>query len=238
MDLRGYGASDKTPRGYDPTTLSADVSGVIRSMGSRSAILVGHGWGGFVAWASATQRPDCVGGLAAVAAPHPRVLTAARGWLPPRRSARHLLAMQLPWLPERQIARGSYVAKHLSAWAAPGGQFPTREESLRYRTALAQWPSPHCALEYHRWLFRSRFRADGLAFARAMRRQVAVPVLQIAGADDPAHPSNDDDASICYVNGPYEARSIAGAGHFPHEERPQEFNRVLLGWLSERAPAG
>ena len=46
MDLRGYGASDKPPRGYDLSTLAADVAGVIRSLGARDAVVVGHGWGG------------------------------------------------------------------------------------------------------------------------------------------------------------------------------------------------
>ena len=58
MDLRGYGGSDKTPRGYDPFTLSGDVAGVVRSLGSATATLVGHGWGGLLAWTtlSSTNR--------------------------------------------------------------------------------------------------------------------------------------------------------------------------------------
>ena len=46
MDLRGFGASDKPPRGYDPRTLAEDVSGVIRSLGDRDAVVVGQGLGG------------------------------------------------------------------------------------------------------------------------------------------------------------------------------------------------
>lgn len=56
MDLRGYGGSDKTPRGYDPTTLAGDVAGVIRTLGVRSAVLVGQGWGGYVGWAVASTQ--------------------------------------------------------------------------------------------------------------------------------------------------------------------------------------
>src|SRR5262245_64861874 len=43
MDLRGYGGSDKTPNGYDPRTLARDVSGVVKALGERSAVVVGHG---------------------------------------------------------------------------------------------------------------------------------------------------------------------------------------------------
>ncbi len=45
MDLRGFGGSDKTPRGYDPTTLARDVIGVIKALGEPNAAVVGHGWG-------------------------------------------------------------------------------------------------------------------------------------------------------------------------------------------------
>ena len=239
MDLRGYGASDKTPRGYDPLTLASDVTGVIRSIGSRSAVIVGQGWGGYVGWTAAAQRPDCVSALCAVGAPHPLALTNVRGrWLLPTRPVRHVLAMQIPWLPERRIARGSYVAQHLAAWAAAGSSFPSPDEAARYRAAFALWPSPHCALEYHRWLFRSRLRADGRAFARVLRRKVAVPVAHISGAEDPAEPTGSTLASARHVTGAFVHHSIAGAGHFPHEESPQEFNRVLLSWLSLGATTG
>ncbi len=239
MDLRGYGGSDKTPRGYDPGTLAADVAGVIRGLGSRAAVVVGHGWGGYVAWTVAAQHPDCVSALCASAAPHPRALTGTWGSrLTAPKAVRHLLAMQVPWLPERRIAKGRYVAQHLAAWSAPQSSFPSAAEAERYRAAFALWPSPHCALEYHRWLFRSRLRADGRAFARSMRRKIAVPVLHIGGAEDPAEPAGGMASSARYVVGPFTEELVAGAGHFPHEEKPDAFNRVLLDWLSQHAPSG
>ena len=148
--------------------------------------------------------------------------------------------MQVPWLPERRIARGSYVADHLAAWAAPDGEFPSEEEADRYRAAFALWPSPHCALEYHRWLFRSRFRADGRAFARVLRRQVGVPVMQRHRCRRPGGAGADRARRVgsLRVGRARPSRAIAGAGHFPHEERPDEFNRVLLDWLSEGAGTG
>ena len=50
IDLRGYGASDKPPRGYDLTTLSADVAGMIRALGEHDAMIAGQGWGGLLGW--------------------------------------------------------------------------------------------------------------------------------------------------------------------------------------------
>ena len=58
MDLRGYGGSDKPPRGYDLPTLAADVAGLIRALGERDAIVVGHDWGGLLAWTHGGARPE------------------------------------------------------------------------------------------------------------------------------------------------------------------------------------
>jgi pimeloyl-ACP methyl ester carboxylesterase len=238
MDLRGYGESDKPPRGYDPATLAADVAGVIRTLGRRDAVLVGHGWGGYVAWAVAALRPDCVRALCAVAAPHPLALLASAYRSSAATAISHLLAMQLPWLPERRIRRADYIERHLSSWAAPGSDFPTADVVQRYRAALAFWPSPHCALEYHRWFVRSRLRADGRAFKAALRPPVGAPVLQITGAADQAVPRSAVTKTAKTVSGSYQLSELAGAGHYPHEEVPGAFTRVLVEWLSQGAGAG
>jgi pimeloyl-ACP methyl ester carboxylesterase len=238
MDLRGYGGSDKTPRGYDPLTLAADVAGVVRTLGARSAVLVGQGWGGYVGWAVAAAHPECVRALCCVAAPHPTELLRSPLSLATRAPVAHLVAMQVPWIPERRIQRGDYIARHLARWAAPGSAFPAREVVQRYQAALADWPSPHCALEYHRWLFRSRLRADGRAFAKVMRRPIDVPVLQLVGADDPAVRRMAVTDSARHVTASHDIVTIDAAGHFPHEEAPAAFNEALLDWLSERAVSG
>ena len=63
IDLRGYGASDKPPRGYDGYTMAADVTGLIRALGERSAMIVGAGAGGMIAWAAAAFHPKMVSRL-------------------------------------------------------------------------------------------------------------------------------------------------------------------------------
>src|SRR6201985_3686343 len=70
-DLRGYGASDKPPRGYDAPTLAADVAGIVRSLGERDAVIVGHDWGGHLAWSVAALHPSVVRRIAVLSVPHP-----------------------------------------------------------------------------------------------------------------------------------------------------------------------
>src|SRR5207342_547297 len=132
MDLRGYGGSDKTPRGYDPANLSADIAGVIRSLGESDAVVVGHGWGGYVGWAAAALRADQVRALVAVAAPHPLHLTnLLRGG---RATVRHLLSLQPPVLPERRIKAddAAYVERLLRERSAPDSGFPDPDTATRY----------------------------------------------------------------------------------------------------------
>ena len=71
VDLRGYGGSDKPPRGYDLITSAADAAGLIRALGEANAIVVGHDWGGLTAWTLASYFPKAVRRLAVVSVAHP-----------------------------------------------------------------------------------------------------------------------------------------------------------------------
>lgn len=236
MDLRGYGGSDKTPRGYDPMTLSADVAGVIRSLGHSSAVVVGHGWGGYVGWATAALHPAQVLGLAVVSAPHPlRLRQAAFRDRRQRRSAGHVLSFQTPILPERKLVanNGEYVETLLRRWSAPGSAFPDEEAAGRYRSAMLLWPAPHCALEYYRWLVRATYRSDGRRFVAQMKALVPQPVLQIHGSLDPTVLRSTAEGSAEHVSGRYRWRLLDGAGHFPHEETPDDVTKELTAWLED-----
>ncbi|CAN5485156.1 alpha/beta hydrolase [soil metagenome] len=232
MDLRGYGGSDKTPDGYDPLTLAQDVSGVVKALGGRGAVLVGHGWGGYVAWATAVLHAREVSALVTVSAPHPSAMLA--GLRPDDLAVRHVLAMQVPWRPERRLAdpASGFLRDHLTAWSADASGFPDEAAVATYQEAIALWPASHCALEYHRWLFRSRLRADGRRFRRLMRPAVSQPVLLVTGADDPALPPDGVRRSRAHVVGELAEHVLARVGHFPHEEDPAAFNRVLGDWLA------
>ena len=106
MDLRGYGASDKTPRGYDPQTTAFDVTGVIKSLGFSSGVVVGHDWGGIAGWSALAYAAAPVRALVSVAAPHPLTF-------PWRANLPTLAFFQLPLLPERRIMAddGLYIER-------------------------------------------------------------------------------------------------------------------------------
>jgi pimeloyl-ACP methyl ester carboxylesterase len=231
LDLRGYGASDKTPRGYDPETTAADVAGVIRSLGYSRAVVVGHDWGGIAAWSTAAYAPDQVRALAILAAPHPLAYPWWRG-------LGNLAFFQLPLLPERRIMAddGAYVEKLLRSRAVDGAGLMSGADARNYRDALMLWPSPHCALEYQRIFVRSTVRAAGLRYRRALRRGTSAPVLSVHGDEDRLVPLKAMAAADRYVRGSHDRARLVGVGHLPHEEAPEQVAAALLGWL-DRLPA-
>jgi pimeloyl-ACP methyl ester carboxylesterase len=238
VDLRGYGGSDKPPRGYDLVTAAADAAGLVRSMGEANAIVIGHGLGGLIAWTLAAYSPKVVRRLAVVSSPHPLRMRASlfTDLLGQGRRSGYTLGFQLPMLPERQLVRNdaARVGQLLTRWSAPG--WPDRETAQIYEWAM-QIPSvAHSALEYHRWLARSSVRTDGLRYAHHMHTPIQAPTLHLHGALDTCVLPQTARGAGRYVEGPYRWRIIDGAGHFPHEERPEVLNTELLGWLADPEP--
>jgi pimeloyl-ACP methyl ester carboxylesterase len=238
VDLRGYGGSDKPPRGYDLVTAAADAAGLIRALGEANAVVVGHGWGGLIAWTLAAYHPKVVRRLAVVSVAHPLRIRAAvlTNPLGQGRRSSYALGFQLPVLPERQLLRdgAARVGQMLESWSAPG--WPDPETKVIYARAMRIPSVAHSALEYHRWLVRSGIRPDGLRYARHMRAAIQAPTLHLHGAVDGCVLPQTARGSGRYVDGAYRWRILDGAGHFPHEERPDAFDLELVGWLTDPEP--
>ncbi len=235
MDLRGYGASDKPPRGYDTYTSATDVASVLRSLGASRAAVVGHGWGGWIAWSLPTLQPTVTRAIASLSMPHPLVFRRASftkgGQL---RANAYLGGLQRPFVPERQMTvHGGYVQRLLREWASPEGIWPSPEEARVYADAMALPFVAHSAAEYYRWVVRSQFRPDGWRFAARMGTPISLPALQLHGEHDGAVLPSSAEGSAAYCTGPYEHHLIPAAGHFLPEEAPEAVNSLLLDWLGE-----
>jgi pimeloyl-ACP methyl ester carboxylesterase len=238
VDLRGYGGSDKPPRGYDLITAASDAAGLVRALGEANAVVVGHDWGGLIAWTMAVYQPKVVRRLAVVSMPHPLRLRTAVLYDPlgqARRSG-YAVGFQLPVLPERRLVarHAQRVGQMLSDWSGPG--WPDEETERTYRAAMCLPSVAHSSLEYHRWLIRSRFRPDGWRYSRSMRFPIQAPMLHLHGALDTCMLPSAARGSGRYVEAPYRWRLIDGAGHFPHEEVPERFDTELRSWLADPEP--
>ena len=239
IDLRGYGDSDKPPRGYDLWTLAGDVAGLIRALGESRAHLVGHDWGGLIAWTVTALHPRLVRSLAVLGAPHPLAVRTAvlrdlhgQG----RATASYALGFQLPRWPERSLRAddGARVARIMHAWAGP--EWAATDDfaaaTACYRRAIQVPGVVHCAMEYYRWAARSQLRAEGPRFAAAVARPTAVPVLQVHGSLDPCLLVRTAGASRRWTGGGHELHVQPATGHFPHQERPAETTALLTRFLA------
>jgi pimeloyl-ACP methyl ester carboxylesterase len=238
VDLRGYGGSDKPPRGYDLVTAAADAAGLIRALGEANAVVIGHDWGGLIAWTLAAYYPKVVRRLGVVSVAHPLRMRSAvfTNPLGQGRRSGYVFGSQLPIRPERQLVRdgAAHVGQMLGQWSGPG--WPDPETERVYERAMRIPSVAHSALEYQRWFVRSTVRTDGMRYARRMRGPIGAPTLHLHGALDSCVLTQTARGSGRYVDGPYRWRVIDGAGHFPHEERPEVFDLELTGWLTDPEP--
>jgi len=236
VDLRGYGGSDKPPRGYDGWTLAGDTAGLIRALGHTSATLIGHADGGLVCWATAALHSRMVRAVALVSSPHPMALRASvfsrngqrRALLP------SLLRYQVPLWPEHALTRNNAEALNALVRSRASEQWAASEdfsETIAYLRQAIQIPgAAHSALEYQRWAVRSQLRSEGRRFMKLMNHQIDVPLLHLRGHADPYVLADPVDRSRYYApRGRFV--HVAGVGHYAHEEAPDNVNTALQRFL-------
>jgi pimeloyl-ACP methyl ester carboxylesterase len=209
-----------------------DVTGLIRHFGAREAAVVGHDWGGAVAWAVAQHFPDYVRKVASLQTPPPAVwarnLTLKqllRSW--------YMLFFQIPSVPEWFIARDDFagLAKSLRATSRPGTF--TDEDVAVYKSALRQPGALTGGINYYRANFRSFF---GRGFRdREIKRheRVRVPALFVYGERDFAIVPETVAGVADYVDAPYTELRLGRSNHWVQQESPAEVNAALLSFLEQ-----
>lgn len=231
-DLKGFGRSDAPRGGYDTRTLADEISQLITNLHVRSAVLVGHDWGGAVALATALRHPGRVRALVLSNSPYRR-LDPLRAW--------HVPLFNLPVLPRVATRLGpeALVRLAIRRSAVVREAFPD-EVVARYAEGIAA--SDGAWLGYYRTIPR---RAAAGATARLLRRLVplaaeadAPPRLRMPGRlvwgeRDPVLPPSigrtaADDLGAAFA-------LVPGVGHFPHEEDPLTFATEVLTLIG--APA-
>ena len=183
-DLRGYNLSGRPPRRaeYHLRLLVDDVAALVRATGHERAHVVGHDWGGIVAWSFAGAYPELLHKLAVVNAPHLRVF-ARKVRRPPQLFRSWYIALfQLPGLAERLLAARDFAAlRHMfGRMPAARGAFPP-DEIERYVEAMRPPGALTAALNYYRALARE---PDGAT--QAVRARSVAETLVIWGERDPA----------------------------------------------------
>lgn len=236
-DMRGYALSDK-PNGvssYRWDVLTRDVAGLIRAYGADRAVVVGHDWGGGVAWLFAMRYPELVERLVVMNAPHPAVFRRALGTLGSLGTwrqlwkSRYMFFFQLPWLPEGAIRAWDFALLRRELRKGPGRPGTFSAADIDYYVAAAARPGALTgAINY----YRAAFRPGGRSLWPALQR-IDWPVLVIWGERDPYLGVELAEPGRVWAPQARVAR-LPEAGHWVQVERPDRVNRLLLDFLSEQ----
>jgi epoxide hydrolase 4 len=225
-DQRGYNLSEKPPRVRDYTLdkLAADVAGLIGAAGERRAVVVGHDWGGAVAWWLAANHPELVERLVIVNVPHPLVLRKMlrtnplqllRSW--------YMFAFQLPRLPEWSAQRNDWqgVTRGLESSSRPGTF--TEADFHEYRLA---WSQPGAITAMVNW-YRAMFRYGA---PPPRNRRILPPTLVLWGVQDRFIRREAAEASLQLCDS---ARLVfyETATHWLQHEEPDEVNRQITAFV-------
>lgn len=236
-DMRGYNRSQK-PRGIEPYRLShltSDVVGLIQQTGADRATVVGHDWGGVIAWELAHRHPTVLEQLVVLNAPHLDAL--AREFRSPAQLARSWYAgfLQLPRIPEFVLGRGEYGWLDALLRYDPTNPDAFGEEDIRrYKRALAKPGVLTAAINYYRALVRANVRQHlGLETPPERSETTDVPTLLIWGERDSALSTDLTDGLDRWVSN-IRVERLPEASHWVQNDAPERVNELLCGFIEER----
>jgi len=225
-DLRGYNLSSRPAdvADYAADRLADDISGLIRELGAESALLVGHDWGGTVAWTTAMNHPEVVERLAILNAAHPRRLQEGLGH--PRQLLRswYFFFFALPWLPERVVRAWNW--RFFRRFLRDARPAATPEETDRYIEAWSQPGAATGMIDYYRRSVRQSQKQ-----AKAQLRPISAPTLVIWGQGDRylgeslAEPARDDVPNLDRVE------RVPDASHWVHHDEPELVTQLLVDFF-------
>lgn len=220
IDQRGYsdGARPTARGAYALGHLVADVLAVADWIGGHTFHLVGHDWGGGVAWTLAARYPGRVRTLTVVSTPHPRALAHAfRRGHQLLRSA-YMPCFALPGADRVLLARDAALLRRLLV--SSGMPEDEREPTI---AAMARPGVLGAALRWYR---------DAARPGAARLPDVEVPTLYVWGEDDVALRRRAAERTARHVRGPYRFEPLAGVGHWVTQEAPERLDALLLQHLA------
>jgi len=229
-DQRGYNLSDKPygVKAYHMQELVNDVVGLIDALGYEKVNLVGHDWGGIVAWTLASKYPERLHKLCIMNVPHPNVM-----WrfltrdLEQIRRSWYVFLFQLPWIPEAGMKRDNWRGAERALRGSGKIHTFTNEDTEKYKEA---WSQPDAMTSMINW-YRSGVRNPSWA-SKEMR--IKVPTLMMWGMKDfaqthrMARPSMDhvDDGNLIL---------FPEATHWVQHDAAEEVNHYLIDFIFDKA---
>jgi pimeloyl-ACP methyl ester carboxylesterase len=226
LDLRGYNDSDKPKEqsAYVMDEFVKDIEGVIKGLGYDKCILVGHDWGGAIAWFFAYAHPEMVERLIVLNLPHPAKFV--QGLSTPQQLLRswYIFLFQLPLLPELLLQSADFqlIERTIQGTAFNKNAF-TQADLDAYKDAAAKRGAIAAMLNYYRNSL-SQFLPNkkwGI---------LDVPTLMIWGENDTALGKELTYDTTAYVRN-LKIRYIPHCGHWVQQEQPEKVNQYIKEFL-------
>jgi pimeloyl-ACP methyl ester carboxylesterase len=232
--LRGYAPTGTPPDGrYDPLALAEDVIAIIDALGYEHAVVFGHDWGAVAAYFATLTAPTRVRRLVTAAVPYgPQFFAALATNYDQQKRSWYMMFFQSA-LADQALARDDFamIERLYRDWS-PGWTIPPAE--LEAVKACFRTPGTlGAALGYYRMTMGPAF-ADATALEanlQGMSAPITVPGLVFHGADDGCIGADLVPPMAAYFPKGLRVEIVPGAGHFVHQERPEEVNRILLEFL-------
>ncbi|MUL36624.1 alpha/beta fold hydrolase [Gloeocapsopsis dulcis] len=227
LDLRGYNDSDKPKQqsAYVMREFIQDIKGVITGLGYDKCILVGHDWGGAIAWSFAHTHPEMVERLIVMNIPHPAKF--AEGLRTPQQLMRssYMFLFQLPWLPEMLLQASDYqvIETAFKGMAVDKSTF-TQADIDAYKDAASKRGALTAILNYYRNVWQQGLLNHNWDV-------LEVPTLLIWGESDTALGKELTYGTDKYVRN-LQIKYIPNCSHWVQQEKPQIVNQYMREFLA------
>lgn len=228
VDLRGYNDSDKpqAQSAYVMSEFVEDIRGVISGLGYESCILVGHDWGGAIAWSFAYAYPELVSRLIVMNLPHPAKFAAGLKTSQQMLKSWYIAFFQVPFLPEFLIQLNDYrlIEEAFRGMAIDRSAF-TDEDIEQYKNAFAKRGALTGTINYYRNLptYLSQKKVWGI---------LKIPTLMIWGEEDRYLGKELTYGTEEYVQD-LRIRYIPNCSHWVQQEQPMLVNQMMREFLDE-----
>ncbi len=231
-DQRGYNLSDK-PEEIEQYTLDLlrdDIVGLIKYFDRDRATLIGHDWGGAVAWHMASTKPQFVEKLIAINIPHPKAMAHVLAknpvqWI----KSSYMAFFQLPDLPEKALAADYFKTMANSLVSTSRPDTFSEEKVEEYKEAWGQPGALTAMLNWYRALRQG-------SLLQTPDDQIKVPVRIIWGEGDQFLSTMLAQESLTFCEDG-ELVLIGEATHWVHHEQPHILNMLIERFLAEEKAA-
>lgn len=222
FDQRGYspGARPQEVSSYRLGPLVGDAIGLLDGLGVDRAHVIGHDWGGAVAWGLASAHPERVRTLTVLSTPHPAALSRALRSSDQALRSWYMGLIQVPRLAERLLAPGGRM------WSGLMRGLPASVQE--HYTSRASEPGALAGM-----LAWYRAMPSDLRRSSVRWRPIDTPTLYVWGGRDPALGASAARLTSRYVRGPFTFVVLPQQGHWLPERAADQVASVLLPHLHE-----